>query len=95
VTRYGGEFRKHDGGIEDRKGLLGASVAWAALVFFPVDCIDHDSANALKRMCLQSAIRFVPLRTASVASFASALATLAADQLAGGTPGFRICRKHG
>jgi len=72
VERHGGTFRKHDGGLEDRKGLLAAAVAWAQLVLFPVDCIDHDSANALKRLCVQQGIRFIPLRSASVASFASA-----------------------
>ncbi|EHP38509.1 hypothetical protein OR16_36620 [Cupriavidus basilensis OR16] len=43
VASTGGELVLHDGGIEDRKGLLAATVARADMVVFPVDCIDHDS----------------------------------------------------
>ena len=73
VTRHGGEFQHHDGGLEDRKGLLAGGVAWAQLVVFPVDCIDHDSAGNLKRMCMRQGVTYLPLRGASVASFAAAL----------------------
>jgi hypothetical protein len=74
VLRHGGEFQHHDGGLEDRKGLLAAGVAGAQLVVFPVDCIDHDSAGNLKRLCTRQGIAYLPLRRASVASFAAALA---------------------
>ncbi|MCA0244095.1 MAG: DUF2325 domain-containing protein [Proteobacteria bacterium] len=77
VLRHGGEFQRHDGGIEERKGLLAAALARASLVAFPVDCIDHDSALALKRACLRQSVPFLPLRTASVASFAAAVAAWA------------------
>ncbi|MFT3821656.1 MAG: DUF2325 domain-containing protein [Rubrivivax sp.] len=77
VQRHGGEFQRHDGGIEDRKGLLAAALARASLVVFPVDCIDHDSALALKRACLRQSVPFLPLRSASVASFAAAVAAWA------------------
>lgn len=76
VLRHGGEFQHHDGGLEDRKGLLAAGVAGAQLVVFPVDCIDHDSAGNLKRLCLRHGVPFLPLRSASVASLAAALAGL-------------------
>lgn len=69
VAAHGGECRRHDGGLEDRKGLLAAGLAWATLVVFPVDCIDHDSALALKRDCLRQGRRFVALRSASVSCF--------------------------
>jgi hypothetical protein len=98
VLRHGGEFQHHDGGLEDRKGLLASGVAWAQLVVFPVDCIDHDSAGNLKHMCLRQGVPFVPLRGASVASFAAALANPAPDDGAddeprrSGPPG---CLKHG
>jgi Uncharacterized protein conserved in bacteria (DUF2325) len=98
VLRHGGEFQHHDGGLEDRKGLLASGVAWAQLVVFPVDCIDHDSAGNLKRMCLRQGVPFVPLRGASVASFAAALANPAHADGAedeprrSGPPG---CLKHG
>lgn len=73
VERHGGEYQRHDGGIEDRKGLLSAGIAWADVVVFPVDCIDHDSAALLKRACVQQGTPFVPLRSASVTSFAAGL----------------------
>ncbi len=76
VQRQGGEFQNHDGGLEDRKGLLEGSVAWAGFVLFPVDCIDHDSAGRLKRLCTKRGTPFVPLRSASVASFAAAVSDL-------------------
>lgn len=73
VESAGGEFRRHDGGIEDRKGTLGASLAWADLVVFPVDCVDHDSALALKRDCKRHERPFLALRSASVTSLVGAL----------------------
>lgn len=97
VTRHGGEFQRHDGGLEDRKGLLASGVAWAELVVFPVDCIDHDSAGNLKRLCMRQDVRFLPLRSASVASFAAALLNPTAEpgqepMRSGLAP---ICLKHG
>lgn len=97
VTRHGGEFQRHDGGLEDRKGLLASGVAWAELVVFPVDCIDHDSAGNLKRLCLRQGVRFLPLRSASVASFAAALHHPSAEP---GQEPMRsglasVCLKHG
>ena len=73
VEASGGHFRRHDGGIEDRKGVLASALAWADLVVFPVDCIDHDSALALKRDCKRQGRPFLPLRSASVTSLIAAL----------------------
>ena len=92
VLRHGGEFQHHDGGLEDRKGLLASGVAWAQLVVFPVDCIDHDSAGNLKRLCTRQGVEFVPLRGASVASFAAAMASNGDDDSGRSGPG---CLKHG
>ncbi len=39
VERHGGAFQRHDGGMEDRKGLLGSAVAAADLVVFWVDLL--------------------------------------------------------
>lgn len=69
VESTGGQLVLHDGGIEDRKGLLAATVARADMVVFPVDCIDHDSMSMLKRVCERHQVAYYPLRTASVASF--------------------------
>jgi hypothetical protein len=44
-------------------------------VLFPVDCISHDAANAVKSLCRQGGKRFIPLRSASVTCLLSALQT--------------------
>ena len=92
VLRHGGEFQRHDGGLKDRKGLLASGVAWAELVVFPVDCIDHDSASNLKRLCAKQGVAFLPLRSASVASFAAGLANPSGDT---DRPDSPICVRHG
>lgn len=69
VESAGGCLAAHDGGFEDRKGMLAALIPGADMVVFPVDCIDHDSMNTLKRVCDRHMIAYHPLRTASVASF--------------------------
>ena len=90
------ELTVHDGGIEDRKGLLDAAVPGAELVLFPVDCVDHDSVAKLKRLCQRHEVSFVPLRTAGVGSFVSALTTHTMDPGAtGGPPPSRFCLRHG
>lgn len=95
VLRHGGEFQRHDGGIEDRKGSLAPALAWASLVVFPVDCVDHDSALALKRSCLRQSVPFLALRSASVASFAAGIADWARPQSEPGCGCGRRCLKHG
>ncbi len=94
VERHGGEFRHHDGGLEDRKGLLAAAAATVDLVVIPIDCVDHDSATNLKRLCARSGVPFVPLRSASVASFAAALTELGKPDDREASPGFSRCIKH-
>ncbi|WP_175857235.1 DUF2325 domain-containing protein [Burkholderia anthina] len=101
VETAGGAMTLHDGGIEDRKGLLAAALPGANLVVFPVDCIDHDSVNLLKRMCERHQIAYYPLRTASVASFVELIGRLDAharevmppDAQAGEAS--RFCLRHG
>lgn len=73
VERHGGAFQRHDGGHEDRKGLLASAVSGSNLVVFPVDCVDHDSATNLKRLCTRLGITYLPIRNASVASFAAGI----------------------
>jgi hypothetical protein len=97
VESAGGAMTVHDGGIEDRKGLLATAIPGADMVVFPVDCIDHDSMNMLKRICERSQIAWYPLRTASVASFVELIGRLDADAQTGtqrnGSP--RFCLRHG
>ena len=71
-----GEFLHHDGGVEERKGLLASLVSRAHAVFFPVDCISHEAAGGLKRLCRQAAKPYIPLRGASLTSFIAALSRI-------------------
>lgn len=73
TERRGGRLLAHDGGVEDKPGLLPGLISQADTVFFPVDCVSHRAAEQVKRACQQTDKPFVPLRTASVASFVSAL----------------------
>lgn len=95
VLRHGGEYRRHDGGLEDRKGLLAAALAGADLVVFPVDCVDHDSALALKRICLRQGTPFLALRSASVASFAAAITAMRGAPPPRGPSCGGPCLRHG
>jgi hypothetical protein len=97
VAAAGGDLVMHDGGLEDRKGLLAAALPGADVVVFPVDCIDHDSMNTLKRICERHQIDYHPLRTASVASFVELMARLSAGHLAppGDPPPSAFCLRHG
>ncbi|BCQ28294.1 DUF2325 domain-containing protein (plasmid) [Caballeronia sp. NK8] len=98
VEAAGGELIVHDGGIEDRKGLLAAALPNADVVLFPVDCIDHDSMSMLKRVCERHGVEYSPLRTASVASFVEFVARLAAsaqDTRASAPPPSAFCLRHG
>jgi hypothetical protein len=65
-------FLHHDGGVDDRSGLLAGLVSRADIAMFPVDCISHEAALAVKRLCKQSGKPWVPLRTASVTAFLAA-----------------------
>lgn len=93
VESAGGDFVVHDGGIEDRKGMFAAALPRADIVVFPVDCIDHDSMNLLKRVCDRHQIDYHPVRTASVASFIELMARL--GRTASRPPASRFCLRHG
>jgi len=97
VEAAGGELVVHDGGVEDRKGLLAAALPGADLVVFPVDCVDHDSMNTLKRVCERHGIDYHPLRTASVASFVELIARLHPEHVAQlrNAPPPAFCLRHG
>ncbi len=73
ASRLGADFLHHDGGKEQHQDLLPGLVSRADLVLFPVDCISHDAALAVKRLCRQMGRGFVPLRTASLGAFVAAL----------------------
>jgi len=73
IERRGGTLLHHDGGVENHPTLLPGLTSRADMVFFPVDCISHDAAQAVKALCRQAGKRFVPLRSASITSLAVAL----------------------
>ena len=73
VERGHAELLYHDGGLEERKGLLAGIVSRADAVFFPVDCVSHDAVWALKRLCRQAGKPYLPLRSTSLTSFIAAV----------------------
>jgi hypothetical protein len=50
AERSGASFLHHDGGIEDRSGLLEAQVCRGDVVFFPVGCVSHTAVATVKRV---------------------------------------------
>jgi hypothetical protein len=79
VERTGARFLHHDGGIEHSATLLPGLVSRADELFFPVDCISHDAVVTIKRLCRQLEKPYHPLRTASLATLMSSLATVSAN----------------
>jgi hypothetical protein len=73
AERSGALFLHHDGGIEERAGLLQGLISRADAVLFPVDCISHAATSVIKRTCRQSGKPFLPLRGAGLAPFCAAL----------------------
>jgi len=78
AERQGATLLHHDGGIEERGGLLPGLVSRADAVLFPADCISHAAMSLVKRLCRQMGKRFRPLRSAGLAPFCAALKNLAA-----------------
>jgi hypothetical protein len=73
VTRRGGILLWHDGGIEENISTLPGLISQADAAFFPIDCISHSAVRQIKKSCGDGQKRVVPLRTASVASFITAI----------------------
>jgi hypothetical protein len=78
AQRSGAIFLHHDGGIEERSGLLQGLISRADAVLFPVDCISHAAMSLVKRTCRQSGKPFLPLRGAGLTPFCIALNNRAA-----------------
>ena len=72
-----GQFITHDGGVEEAKDLLPGLVSRADVALFPVDCVSHNAAQSLKRLCRQAGKPFVPLRSSGIPSLLHALGALA------------------
>jgi Uncharacterized protein conserved in bacteria (DUF2325) len=75
VAGASGELLHHDGGIEDRADVLAGLVSRADAALFPADCVSHNAALALKRLCRQAGKRLIPLRSSGIASALRALRT--------------------
>lgn len=73
VTKRGGTLLSHDGGIEENLAALPGLVSQAAVAFFPTDCVSHSAVGQIKKSCRDGHKAFIPLRTASVASFMAAI----------------------
>ncbi|HLH94447.1 MAG TPA: DUF2325 domain-containing protein [Xanthobacteraceae bacterium] len=86
VERTKGRFLHHDGGIEHSPTLLPGLVSRADVAMFPVDCVSHDAAAAVKRACQQLGKRYLPLRTSSLACLLSGLASVQATAQAASAP---------
>ena len=71
--------------------------AGADLAVFPVDCVDHDSMNTLKRVCERHQVAYHPVRTASLASFIELIMRLRANAVptVAAVPVSRFCLRHG
>jgi hypothetical protein len=78
AERAGVTFLHHDGGIEERGGMLQGLISRADAVLFPVDRVSHSAMLLVKRICRQSGKPIMPLRSAGVASFCTALNRCAA-----------------
>ncbi len=76
VERVNGQFLHHDGGLEDNAALLPGLISRAEVAVFPVDCISHNAAAAVKRFCEQIGRPYIPLRTSSLSCLLSALTAL-------------------
>ncbi len=76
--RLGAAFDHHDGGVEEQSTRLAGLVGRADVVLFPVDCVSHEAALAVKRLCRQGGKPFVPLRSGGQGAFLAVLADLPA-----------------
>ena len=80
VERSGASFLHHDGGIEDRNGLLEAQISRADVVLFPVDCVSHNAVGTVKRMARHTGKPYMPLRSSGLTSLAAALRRISLQQ---------------
>jgi hypothetical protein len=74
VEGANGRLLHHDGGVEHNAAMIPGLISRADIMVFPVDCISHEAAIAVKRSCRLMGKRYVPLRTSSLACLLTALA---------------------
>ena len=71
AARIGIELLHHD--ATQGAALVPGLVGRADLVVFPVDCVSHETALAVKRLCRQFGRPFRPLRSTGTSSLLAAL----------------------
>lgn len=76
VSNWNGRLSHHDGGLEKSLEELASAVTKSDAVIFPTDCISHEAALRVKKLCRNSMKPFVPLRRSGLASFVSGLRDL-------------------
>jgi hypothetical protein len=76
------QFLHHDGGVDERSGILPGLISRADVALFPVDCVSHEAATLVKRLCRQSGKPWIPLRSASIAAFLAAVEALQSERTA-------------
>jgi hypothetical protein len=79
AERWNATLLFHDGGIDDRSGLLEAQVARADCTLFPVDCVSHNAVAIVKRVCRGAGKSYSALRSSGLTAFAAALRSRAAE----------------
>ena len=95
AERSGAFFLHHDGGIEDRSGLLEAQVSRADVVFFPVDCVSHNAVGTVKRMARYMGKPYIALRSSGLTSLAAALRKISTERWAVDQPCVQVCAEMG
>jgi hypothetical protein len=78
AERWNSVFLHHDGGVDDRSGLLEAQVARADRTLFPVDCVSHSAVAVVKRIARSVGKPYMALRSSGLTSFATALRSIRA-----------------
>ena len=73
VEANNGQFRHHDGGLEESRAGLQCALTGSDMVFCPVDCISHDACLRAKQYCRQQNKQFIPLRSSGLSAFAAGL----------------------
>jgi hypothetical protein len=73
VERLGGYFLHHDGGQEQKIGLLPGLISRADCAFFPVDFVSHQAMQVIKRQCGLLQTPFIALHRSGTASLSRGL----------------------
>jgi hypothetical protein len=76
AATFAAELQHHDGGVEESMHRLAEMVERCDAVICPVDCVSHSACRLAKSSCQRLNKIFLPVQTASRASFERALARL-------------------